>query len=51
MHTTSARIHAFASAVGPREVADLARALPWLETGELARILLTTAPATTRASL
>jgi hypothetical protein len=33
------RFSAFAAAVGPREVADLARVLPWLETDELARIL------------
>ena len=35
---------AFAGAIGPREVAALARALPWLEAGELARILLTATP-------
>jgi hypothetical protein len=33
------RFQEFASTIGPREVADLARALPWLETEELARIL------------
>jgi hypothetical protein len=33
------RFQEFASSIGSREVADLARALPWLETEELARIL------------
>jgi hypothetical protein len=36
--------NAFAAAVGPREGAALARAVPFLETGELARILLSAAP-------
>jgi hypothetical protein len=35
----SKRFSTFAGAVGPREVADLARALPWLEADELVRIL------------
>ena len=43
------RFSTFAAAVGPREVADLARALPWLETDELARILLTGTPAYQRS--
>ena len=34
----------FASSIGSQEVVVLARALPWLETEELARIL-TTVPA------
>jgi hypothetical protein len=51
MHTTSAPVNAFASVIGPREVAHLARALPWLETSELARILLTATPATSRTVL
>jgi hypothetical protein len=38
------RTSAFAAAIGPREIAGLANALPWLETDELARILLTTEP-------
>jgi len=41
---------ALASAFGPREVAALARAVPWLETDELARILLTATPQCGRSS-
>jgi hypothetical protein len=43
------RFSALATAIGPREVAALARALPWLETDELARILLTGTPADQRS--
>ena len=35
---------ALASALGAREVAALARTVPWLETDELARTLLTATP-------
>jgi hypothetical protein len=38
------QLTALATAIGPREVAALARALPWLETDELARIALTAEP-------
>jgi hypothetical protein len=41
---------ALASAFGPPEVAALARAIPWLETDELARILLTATPRCGRSS-
>ena len=41
---------ALASAFGPREVAALARAVQWLETDELARILLTATPKCGRSS-
>ena len=41
---------ALASAFGPREVAALARAVPWSETHELARILLTATPDCGRSS-
>ena len=47
--TRHRRFGAFASAIGPQEVAALARALPWLETDELVRILLTAGPADERS--
>jgi hypothetical protein len=49
MHNHDERFRNFADAVGPREVAALARAVPWLETDELARILLTAAPSYERS--
>lgn len=45
MKKSSQRFHRFAEAIGPVEVASLARAVPSLETDELARILLSAAPA------
>jgi hypothetical protein len=40
-NTHTRRIPDFASSIGSQEVAYLARALPWRETEELARILTT----------
>jgi len=49
MKTHTERFRTLADAVGPSEVAALARAIPWLETDELARILLTAAPSHERS--
>ena len=43
------RFGAFAAAIGPREVVALARTLPFLETDELMRILLSAVPADERS--
>ena len=45
----SRRFRAFASAIGPAEVAALARTVRFFETDELARISLTATPAPPRS--
>ena len=45
MKKFSQRFHRFAEVIGPAEVASLARTVPSLETDELARIVMSAAPA------